>query len=421
MISKWRLFVRELLEKLWVIALLYAILALLTNLAAIGIGPLLPPGLGDKLGSGAVLSVLTILASSMLSVVTFSLGIMVSAFASAAAAVTPRAITLLKTDRTTQRVLATFLGSFLYSLIGIIALNAGVLTDNDRLVLFAVTLVVVAIVVIAILRWIDHLTVFGLMSDSITKVESATQRALTARMEAPYLGGHGHAGPPPPGAHPIASPAIGYVRYVHMNELQDCAVASNCQIYLAVLPGAFVHPGAPLVYVLGARPDDAKSITEAFTIRDTRTFEQDPRFGLAVLAEIAERALSPAINDPGTAIDVLGRAVRLLAILAEDRDPKLQFPRLWVPPLALAEMMEDVFSPIARDGAGHFGLQIRLQKSLLALAQIAPHRFGMLALAQAHLAQTRSTDALMPHEAEQIAAVIARIDAAAQAHHPRPC
>jgi uncharacterized membrane protein len=101
---------------------------LLTNAATVFIGPLLQPGLGASLGAGSVSAVLTILTSSMLSVATFSLGIMVSAFSGAAAAVSPRATALLKTDRTTQRVLAIFLGSFLFSLIGIISLNTGLLT-----------------------------------------------------------------------------------------------------------------------------------------------------------------------------------------------------------------------------------------------------------------------------------------------------
>ncbi|WP_415234048.1 DUF2254 domain-containing protein [Pseudorhodobacter sp.] len=420
MISKWRLFLKELFEKLWFVALLYAGLAVLTNGAAMFIGPLLPDGLGEILGADSVEAVLTILASSMLSVVTFSLGIMVSAFAGAANAVTPRATALLKTDRTTQRVLATFLGSFLYSLIGIIALNAGVLTGNDRLVLFIGTILVVAIVVIAILRWIAHLTVFGLMSDSIDKVEAAAAHALNTRIAAPYLGGHGHSGPPPPDAHPITQAKIGYIRYVHMDWLQDAAEAMGCQIYLAALPGAFVYPGAIIAYVLGEQPEDAARISSAFKIGNTRSFEQDPRFGLAVLTEIAERALSPAINDPGTAIDVLGRAVRLLASLSEHRDPELKFTRIWVPALTLEEMMEDIFPAIARDGASFFSVQIRLQKALLALVQIAPAQFGKQALHQSEMALKRCHDSLLAHERAALAAVSAQISASAGPIRNRP-
>lgn len=420
MLPKWRLFLKDTLEKLWVVAVLYAALAFLTNLAAIFIGPLLPEGLGEKLGAGAVETVLTILASSMLSVVTFSLGIMVSAFVGAAGNVTPRATALLKTDRTTQRVLATFLGSFVYSLIGIIALKAGVLTENDRLVYFIVTILVVGIVVIAILRWIAHLTVFGLMSDSIEKVESAAAQALSDRIKSPYLGGHALPGKAPAEAHAITQSKIGYVRHIDMDWLQEHAKETGCHVYVAALPGAFVYPGATIAHILGPRPDKGDKITSAFTIGSNRSFDQDPRFGLAVLTEIAERALSPAVNDPGTAIDILGRAVRLLAKLGEDHEPELKYPNVWVPAITVADMLEDVFPAIARDGAAVFSVQIRLQKALLAVTQIAPHQFGSAARLQSERALTRCAAQLLPHEQAALEAIAADIAAAAASPRPRP-
>ncbi|RUS60747.1 DUF2254 domain-containing protein [Pseudorhodobacter sp. E13] len=420
MLPKWRLFLKDTFEKLWVVAVLYAALAFLTNLAAIVIGPLLPDGLGEKLGAGAVETVLTILASSMLSVVTFSLGIMVSALAGAAGNVTPRATALLKTDRTTQRVLATFLGSFIYSLIGIIALKAGVLTQNDRLVYFIVTIVVVAIVVIAILRWIAHLTVFGLMSDSITKVEKAAARALSERIKAPYLGGHGLSGTAPAEAHPITQSEIGYVRHIDMGWLQDHAKEMGCHVYVAALPGSFVYPGAVIAYALGPRPEEESKLASAFTIGANRSFDQDPRFGLAVLTEIAERALSPAVNDPGTAIDILGRAVRLLATLTEVHEPELTYPNVWVPAITVADMMEDVFPAIARDAASVFSVQIRLQKALLALVRIAPHQFGKAATHQSEQALARCEANMLPHERTALEAVATEIAETAAAPRPRP-
>ncbi|MDN5785973.1 DUF2254 domain-containing protein [Pseudorhodobacter sp.] len=414
MISKWRLYLKLLLEKLWVVALLYAMLAVLTTVAARFLGPWLPESLGETLGAGSTEAVLTILASSMLSVVTFSLGIMVSAFSGAAASVSPRAIAVLKTDRTTQRVLATFLGAFVYSLIGIIAIKGGLYSANSRLVLFIVTVVLVLIIVITMLRWINHLTVFGLMTDSIDKVEVATEKALTARIDNPFLGGHGHFLPPPPEAKPITQPKIGYIRYVHMDGLQDTAEEIGAQIYLAALPGSFVHPGKVVAYVLGPEMPKDEQIHDAFSVGDTRSYEQDPRFGITVLSEIAERALSPAVNDPGTAIDVLGRSVRLLALLGNEHGHELRFPRVWVPPLSLTDMFNDIFPAIARDGAATFSVQIRLQKCLLALAQIAPHRFGKLAQAQSEEALGRCKDRLIVSEVAAVASVAAQIADVAQ-------
>lgn len=419
MISKWQWLLAQFLEKLWVLAVAYAVLGLATVFLAGVIGPFLPSGMGARLGGGAAQTVLTILASSLLTVVTFSLGIMVSAFSGAAGAVSPRATPLLKADRTTQRVLSTFLGAFLFSLIGIIALQTGAFTENDRLVLFAVTLLVVALVIVTIFRWIAHLSVFGLMPDSIAKVEAAAKDALMIRMEAPFLGGHCLSGPVPQTAAPVLPVTVGYVRHLDMAALQEAAEASGAQLYLAALPGAFVHPGAPLLWVDGTT-DKADAMRGAFTIGTARSFDQDPRFGLAVLTEIAERALSPAVNDPGTAIDILGRVVRLLAPWAAPRQPVLSFPLLRVPPLRLADAMDDVFPAIARDGARVFSVQMRLQKALLALTLISAPTFGRAAALQSAAAMARCHPHMQETEREALQTVADQIADLAGPHRPPP-
>ncbi len=416
MITRWQWLLRQFLQKLWVVALLYTCLGIGTALLAPAIGPFLPEGLGRKLGSDAVEKVLTVLATSMLSVVTFSLGIMVSAFAAAAGSVTPRTTSLLKTDKTTQRVLSTFLGSFLFSLIGIIALSAGIYSDNDRFVLFVVTILVVAVIVFALLRWIAHLTVFGLMNDSLSKVETAANNALQDRLASPFLGGHPLHEPIPSDAEPVSHPDIGYLCHIDMAELQRIAEEHGLLLYLNVLPGSFVHSAMAVLYIQrdGTTKDagfEKLQLCDALSVSITRDFGQDPRFGLAVLTEIAERALSPAVNDPGTAIDILGRVVRLLAPWGQKVEPVLKFPRIWVPPLEVEDAFEDIFPPIARDGAGIFAVQIRLQKSLLALSEICPECFVHPALINSQQAMERCHDKMLPSELRRLETVAKEIAA----------
>ena len=111
-----------------------------------------------------------------------------------------------------------------------------------------------------------------------------------------------------------------------------------------------------------------------------------------VLGEIASRALSPAVNDPGTAIDVIGTAVRLLTQwrrLAEREDdgggrrPTAGAGRL-------CDVLEDVFRPIATDGASSFSVALRLQKAFGALyaeASAAPGLREALLAAAAEAAE----------------------------------
>lgn len=124
-----------------------------------------------------------------------------------------------------------------------------------------------------------------------------------------------------------------------MVRLQEVADSCSLRLCLTVLPGSFPHPARPALWVShdASHPHkyfDPSLPCDALAVSITRNFDQDPRFGLAVLAGIAQRALSPAVNDPGTAIDILGRTVRLLAPWAQRREAALEFSRIWVPPLA---------------------------------------------------------------------------------------
>ena len=134
---------------------------------------------------------------------------------------------------------------------------------------------------------------------------------------------------------------------------------------------------------------------DAFSISAERSFDQDPRFGISVLAEIASRALSPAVNDAGTAIDVISRAVRVMTIWTEEveREEPL-YPEVHVPELTVDDLFYDFFSPIARDGAGNAEVRIRLQKAFAALIRTGDQRFVDNARRHSALALKRALETL---------------------------
>lgn len=375
MISKWQWLLAQLTRMLWVRAALFALLAVFAALLATAAERVMPEGLPVSIGADSVETILNILASSMLTVTTFSLTVMVSAYAAATSSVTPRAIRLLMQDTTTQNVLGTFIGSFLFSLVGIIALSTEAYGERGRVVLFAFTLLVILIIVITMLRWIDHLSLFGRVGDTTDRVEQAALKALQDRVDNPCIGGHPWLDDQlPDGLTPLYAASIGYVQHLDASELSSCAQEHGLQVYVSSLPGSFVHEARPLAWIT-AGADDAcmDDLRAAFTVGKERSFDQDPRFGLAVLAEIASRALSPSMNDPGTAIDVIGRAVRILSCLPGNAKPQPSeetcCPQVWIPALRLEDLFEDIFTPIARDGAALIEVQVRLQKALQALAE----------------------------------------------------
>lgn len=403
--SKTQWLLRRLTKQLWFRSSLFAVLAVITALVAIAVKPFIPASVSGLIGSEAVDEILAILASSMLAVTTFSLNIMVSAYNSASSSVTPRATSLLLEDRTTQNVLATFIGSFLYSLVGIIALGMGAYGTQGRVVLFFVTLLVIAMIVITLLRWIQHLANFGSLGETSQRVEQATRAALTERLQDPCMGGSAWQGELPAAAtpNPLLPEAIGYLQHIDLQRLNDWADAQQVHLYLAAQPGSFVHPGSPLLWCTQPMSEeDQDHLQRAFTVGEQRSYEQDPRFGLCVLAEIASRALSPAVNDPGTAIDIIGRAVRLFGHPVPAASDEVTWPRIFIEPARISDMFDDIFSAIGRDGAALAEVHIRLQKALQALAQIAPHRYAADAQRHSRLALSRA-NAAMTCEADKVA------------------
>jgi len=381
MISRWRWLLGQTFRKLWFRATLFAIAAVITALVSIFFKSLIPTSFSLRVGAEAVDTILNILASSMLAVTTFSLNIMVGAYSSATTNVTPRATRLVVEDVTTQNVLATFIGSFLFSLVGIIALHMGAYGEQGRIILFAVTLIVIALILITLLRWIQHLTSLGRVGETTARVERAALETFSARAKNPCLGGYPwlESDRQPAGTIALFSQRIGYVEHIDIGRLVSALSHSPVHVYLVAQPGNFLHPSRPALFVTdNATPEQHQQLLSAFSIADVRSFSQDPRFCLCVMAEIACRALSPAVNDPGTAIDVVGRAVRVLSAYGEQmqHSADVKYPAIHIAPLSIDNVFDDFFSPVARDGAAIREVQIRLLKSLAMLAQGWPELFA---------------------------------------------
>lgn len=369
--------VRKNLRKVWVRVVAYALLAVATIGIAGLLSDLLPTAWPARLGVDAVDQILTIMSSSMLAVTTFSLSVAVSAFTTAAQTATPRATTLLQEDPTTQNVLATFLGAFVFSLLGLVALKAGYYTQAGEFVLFVATAFVVVLVVLSFIRWISHLMEFGRMTDTLDRVEQAANEAIGQRLAAPCLGGELQTAPVPQNRISVPGKTVGYVQHIDMNALGKAAGKADCPIWIVAVPGSFVHENAELAVVDTDSLDNEmiSEIRAAFAIGRNRGFEQDPRFGLVVLSEIAIRALSPSVNDPGTAIDVIGRLVRVLSTWRAEKPDKPKHKGVFVPALEVNDLLQDAFRAVSRDAGNCYEVHLHIQKALRALDRTAPGTF----------------------------------------------
>ncbi|GGC13003.1 hypothetical protein GCM10011494_34850 [Novosphingobium endophyticum] len=165
--------------------------------------------------------------------------------------------------------------------------------------------------------------------------------------------------------------------------MQELAEDEDVSVHLRVLPGSLVHDARPVLMVpVSLQASAMQKIRDCVTIDKTREFDQDPRFGLVVLAEIASRAMSPAVNDPGTAIDALGSTLRLFSEFAKSRADapvEVTHDRVYGPWLAIDDLFSTVFDPIARDSSGTLEVINRILFVLSALSRTDPILFSKCA------------------------------------------
>jgi len=381
---------RQIAQRMWFLPAAFSLLAVLSIVIAWFLARFAPENLPFTMPSDAVVSILTILASSLLTVAVFALSTMVAALSSASSATSPRAVALITADRSAQTSISMFIGAFLFAIVGIIGLSAGFYSEAGRLFLFAVTLAVVVLVVTALIRWIGQISAIGRVGHTIDRVERATREAFSLSGEHPVFDCRVQIITPQ--GMPINAAKVGYVQHVDAGQLQALAQAHDLTIAITARPGTYVSPDRPLMRIEGVVPAEAvDELQAAFVVGDRRTFYSDPRFGLVVLGEIASKALSPGINDPGTAIDVVGTLVRVLIDRpAPDPDWQPRHDRISVPPLDPTDLISDGFRPIARDGAATIEVVQRLLVGLRTLAFASPDlRAPALAMARDVAARAR--------------------------------
>jgi uncharacterized membrane protein len=116
----------------------------------------------------------------------------------------------------------------------------------------------------------------------------------------------------------------GYVQVIHAPQLLDIAIAAGVNVRVRPRAGEHVVAGTTLAWIWTGTPDGAlpevdsvaAKLTAAVRVGFERTLEQDPGFGLRQLIDTACKALSPAVNDPYTAIQAIDHLTVLFAALA---------------------------------------------------------------------------------------------------------
>jgi len=123
----------------------------------------------------------------------------------------------------------------------------------------------------------------------------------------------------------IVSDRSGYIRFVDLGRLLVLATSHRIAVQVMRRVGHFVPAGVPIMRVSKPErlpPDAAAMLLDAFDLGPSRTLQQDIEFGVLQIVDIALRAISPAVNDPSTAISCVDQLSRVLIQFAAREPPE---------------------------------------------------------------------------------------------------
>jgi uncharacterized membrane protein len=299
----------------------------------------------------------------------------------------PRVLRMFLGDRTIQFALGIFVATFVYAMVVHRAIRGT--TGPDAFVPRIAVTVAFGFVLASVglfIHYIAHIANLIRVATIITYIGKQSRRVLAA---------HYPPDTPPPGSPPpllvestrtIAAPHAGVVVSVNAHALTRLATDAGCALAVAMRVGDFVPAGAPLVTVHPAEqqatagPADAglgRRVLREVALDTERTMEQDLAFGLRQLVDIAERALSPAVNDPTTAAQSIDGLHDLLRALASRHLPSGRWCddtgclRLVVPQYGFPDFLDLAVGEIWRYGADAVQIPGRLAGMLTDLAAAA--------------------------------------------------
>lgn len=347
-------------------------------------------------GPDGARSVLGTIAGAMISVtgLVFSLTMVVLQLASSQ--FTPRLLGTFLQSRLTQATIGSFIASFVYALTVLRSVRGG---GQGEAFVPQVAVTVAYLVVLSsvalFLAFIRHITMSLQVSRVLTGVGDETVRLVEKLYPLPEDGAPGPTWSPRPGS-PRQDVAVAD-RHRHVTALDLPALVALAQEADAVLVfprpvGSYVVPGMTLAQSWGAELDDdqLRRLHAGVDIETERTLRQDPSFGFRQLVDIAERALSPGVNDPTTAVQAINELHRVLRPLVQRVTPSPYVVdgdgvvRVVQPAPDIASLLTLAFEEIAHYGRDSVQIPRRLRAMLddLASCSLPQHRQSIAALAR---------------------------------------
>lgn len=366
----------------WAIPLLYAVIAVCAGLTLPRLeGTFLTNHFYASVTPSVVVTILASITSGMIALtgIVFSLAFVMMQFS--AVAYSPRLVLWVSRDPVMWHSVGIFTATFLYAIADMAWVDRA---GSGRAPFFSTWLVLV-LTLTSVGMLVALIQRLGLLQ--ITRMLTFTGdlgRQVIEEMYPPLEAQASIADPEELAQLPITQTVLysgrpQVLQAIRVPVLLELARSVDARLEVVPAVGDTLITTSPMLRVFGAtRVTDSQTWKQAFELGRDRTFEQDPKYALRLLVDIAIKALSPAINDPTTAVQSLDQIEDLLlrlgrrrlevgAIRDDDRSLRLSIPfPTWDDFLRLA------FDEIRFYGANSVQVMRRMQALISDLIAMLP-------------------------------------------------
>lgn len=383
---RWRRALRRLSRSLGFLPAVSVILALALSVGLLRWDEADPVVLARAISAGSASAALSALGSGMLAFTGFVTSIVLLIIQFGTSEFSPRFLGWFRTDWTLRYALSAFIATFLFALVSTAQMGRGTAAFVPTRTLIAgllLTLLSIAMFLVLINR-----TSYGLRVASVLQSLDGDARAVfdtvypssaaqAAAAEEATRSLRGRSAVQTLRHSPVGSVLVAPDR----PRLVNLAKGHDAVIELMYAVGDHVPGTGALLNVYGSQAISGKQLRSALAMGDERTLRDDPAFTIRMMVDVAIKALSPAVNDPTTAVQALDRIEDLLRYAAAKHlsigvvTDGMGVIRLVYPTPTWEDLVELALDEIRAFGAGQYQVARRLRALFDALiADLPEHR-----------------------------------------------
>jgi len=319
--------------------------------------------------------ILSDIATSTMTVVSIVFAILLMTLTLASMQFSPRILVSFARDRVTQRTLGLFLGTFSYCMAALPAARSFPSPFSPVATVLGAMVLAFACVC-GLLYFIHHISQAISVNHIVDRIASETEAVIDDLMPWPHRFPRAKdTNPFDPNAWPVGvtNEVSGYIRFVDTGRLVNLAKNYRVQVHSPRRVGHFVPAGIPLLLASKPErltPDAVAEFRSAFDMGPVRTLQQDVEFGVLQIVDIALKAISPAVNDPTSAITCVDQLSRVMIRFASREPPdSLLFDppgvvRVSIPWIGFDRLLDSAFEQIRLYAKGDAAVSLRLLRAL---------------------------------------------------------